>query len=248
MTNFSREVTKDSVFNGLVTVYQYKNGYRFSIDAIILAHFVKEVQSCSYLELGSGSGIISMMLYHLGIDDSNLSAIEIQEDLYNLSKYNFDKNGLQNISLIHDDLNNLKKHFPPASFDVIFSNPPYRKSDAGRINEHSEKAIARHEIKASMLDIFKISNYLLKPGGRLKLIYPFNRLQDLVVASSHHNIGVSKIQFIHPKEDQNAKLFLVEAVKGKKGAPEILHPIIIHNSDQTYSDLVMSYLGGLKQI
>ncbi len=185
-----------------------------------------------------------MMLFYLGVNDSNLSAVEIQEDLYRLSKYNFEKNGINSISLVHDDLNNLKKHFPPASFDVIFSNPPYRKSDAGRINEHSEKAIARHEIKASMFDIFKISNYLLKPEGRLKLIYPFNRLQDLVVASSTHNIGISKIQFIHPRGDQNAKLFLVEAIKGKKGAPEILHPIIIHNSDQTYNELVLNYLNG----
>lgn len=241
MLPINRELTKDSMFNGLLTIYQYKDGYRFSIDAPLLANFVIDEKKNSYIEFGSGSGVISMMLSYLGVT-GNIYGVEIQEDLYNLSLFNLENNNLSNITFLNDDVNNLKKHFESGIFDVVFTNPPYRKCDSGKANTHSEKAIARHEMKLNLNDIFKASNYLLKPLGKLKLIYPVDRLIDVLNLLKSYSFGATKIQFIHPRANLDAKLFLFEAVKGSKNTLSIMPPVIIHNENQQYTEYLEKIL------
>lgn len=241
MSTQSRILTEDKIFKGKITIFQYQKGYRFSVDAILLANFVYDLPEQTYLELGSGSGVISIILAAMGVH-TTIHGIEIQRDLHKLSLKNISQNGFSNIEIIHDNLKNLKKHFPPGKLDMIFSNPPYRRSRTGRLNTHSEKAIARHEIETTVLDIAKMANYLLKPYGRLKLIYPTERLFDVLETLNRCALRPTRIQFIYPTADQPAKLFMVEGVKGGRSEPEILPPIVIHEDSRTYTPYLQQIL------
>ena len=215
--------TVDTFLNGKLRIIQSRQGYRFSIDALLLAEFVLIKDEDFVIDLGAGSGIISLFLAvkrKVGF----IVGIELQKELASQAQRNVALNELERkIAIIQGDL----RHLPLARgfADVVVCNPPYRQQRSGRINPDESKAIARHEIAASLDAILAAAKALLKPGGRLTLIYPANRLTEVFTKMRTEGLEPKRLQIIFPDSASYAKLALIEGrLQGRSGL-KILPPI-----------------------
>lgn len=214
----------DYFMDGRLQVIQSKDGYRFSIDAIFLSDFVTVKPGDVVVDLGTGCGVIPLILlitrpvgYTLGL--------EIQEELAGQAARNALLNGFEEkMGVLLGDIKN-----PPIaekSADVVVCNPPYRQMKSGRINPDQRRAIAKHEIMISLNDILYTAKSVLRKKGRLSMIYPSNRLADAVVRMRRFNLEPKKIQINYPTMESSAKLALVEATIGGRPGLEIVPPLI----------------------
>jgi len=202
---------------------QSKTGYRFSIDAILLSQFVTIKRGDRIVDLGTGCGIIPLILL-LTRPVGYTMGLEIQEDLANQAARNTVLNGYENrMGVILGDI----KHppFAPSSADVVTCNPPYRPKNSGRINPDLQRAIARHEMLASLDDILNAASRTLRPKGRLAMIYSAVRLVEVLVRMRGFNLEPKRIRIVYPGMESEAKLALVEASLGGKKGLKVLPPL-----------------------
>ncbi len=224
----SPDETLDTFFNGKLQMIQKKKGYRFSVDAVLLSQFIKIYKDEKVIDLGTGCGILPLLLSHTSKARSFIG-VEIQKGLADCAKKNVTLNHLENrISIIKQDFRKLGNIFPPGSFDVVLSNPPYRKYRTGRINPFIEKAIARHEMKGTLEDLISVASYLLPPKGRCYLIFPVLRTVDLLVALRKKKLEPKRLQFVHPFIKEEAKFILTESVKDSGVELKLMEPLILH--------------------
>jgi len=215
--------TIDSFLEGRLRIIQSRQGYRFSVDALLLAEFVSLRSEDLVVDLGAGCGIISLFLAakrKVGF----IFGVELQEELASQARRNIVLNGLEGkIAVIQGDLRQLP--LAPGCADVVVSNPPYRREKSGRINPQPSKAIARHEITASLDDILAAGKALLKRGGRLAVIYPANRLPEVFARMKMREMEPKRLQIIFPDSTSHGELAMIEGrVRGKSGL-KILPPI-----------------------
>lgn len=206
-------------------IIQASDSYRFSVDSILLLNFIRLKNYEKIIDLGTGSGIIPLLLFgrRKGL---SIYGVEIQKDLADMARRSVELNKLQDdVTIIQEDLRNLKKIFKNQQFDVVVSNPPYISLGHGKINPLSSRAIARHEIKGDLEDIISVSNYLLKNKGRIYLIYKSTKLVKLITALKKYSIEPKVVKFIHPRQGENANLVLLEGVKKGKEELKIEDPI-----------------------
>jgi tRNA1Val (adenine37-N6)-methyltransferase len=214
----------DPFMDGKLKLIQSKDGYRFSADAVLLSDFVSIKPGDIVLDLGTGCGIMLLILL-MKKPIRHALGLEIQEELAAQAARNALLNKLQDkITVIRGDIRR-----PPltrASVDVVICNPPYRKINSGRINPDMRRAIARHEILSSIEDILRTSRDLLKRKGRLALIYPSVRFVDVLLRMRRFNLEPKRIRINYPSVTSDAKLVLIEAALwGRPGM--ILEPPII---------------------
>jgi tRNA1(Val) A37 N6-methylase TrmN6 len=228
----AEDETLDTFFNGKLQILQKKRGYRFSIDAILLSQFIKIRKNEKALDLGTGCGILPLLLSHTTQAHSFL-AVEIQKGLAELAEKNVLLNDLvDRISILNKDFRELKEMFSPGSFNVVFSNPPYRKYRTGRVNPTLEKAIARHEIKGTLEDLISIASTLLPPKGRCYLIYPASRVVDLLFILRRCRLEPKRIQLVYPHFNEEAKFILIESIKASGVELKIIEPLILHRTEK----------------
>jgi tRNA1Val (adenine37-N6)-methyltransferase len=206
----------DAFLDGELRIIQSRHGYRFSVDALLLAEFVSITREGIAVDLGAGCGIISLLLAKKG-QAGYIVALELQGKLVSQAKRNVRLNGLeQRISILQGDLKALP--LAPRCADVVMCNPPYRKAMSGRINPHPGKAIARHEIAMTLVDIISAGKMLLRPGGNLALIYPAHRLTEVLSRMRSQELEPKRLQVIYPDSKSHAKLAMIEGrLEGKAG-------------------------------
>jgi tRNA1Val (adenine37-N6)-methyltransferase len=230
-TSPSSDETLDIFLDGSLQILQRKRGYRFSLDAVLLHRFVKIKRNEKVIDLGTGCGILPLLLAQT-TKARSFVGVEIQEGLEELARQNVVLNHLQSrVSILHRDFRELRQTFPAAAFDVVLSNPPYRKCRTGRINPSGEKAIARHEIKGSLEEMISIASYLLPPRGRCYLIYSAGRVVDLLVTLRSHRLEPKRLQFVHSRVEEGATFVLSESVKESGVESKIMEPLILSDSD-----------------
>lgn len=216
--------TIDFFKDGRLKIIQSKTGYRFSVDALLLSDFVTIKKYETVVDLGTGCGVIPMSLL-VSRPLKHVYCIEIQPELAFQAMRNAKLNNLEKkMSVILGDFRHMP--LPASSANVVVCNPPYRKKENGRINPDKQRAIARHEIHASLDDIIKASKYLLSTKGRLSLIYPAERLADLIDKLRQAGFEPKKLRVIYPDMGSNAKLVLMEAWLGAKNGLTVLPPLI----------------------
>lgn len=221
--------TLDTFFEESLRVLQKKRGYRFSLDAVLLSQFIKIRRNEKVIDLGTGCGILTLLLSRATAAHSFVG-VEIQTGLAELARRNVLLNHLEHrISILQKDFRELKETFPPGSFDVVLSNPPYRNYHSGRLNPSIEKAVARHEIKGTIEDLISIASYLLPPKGRSCLIYPASRAVDLLVFLRKEKLEPKRLQFVYPGIGEDAKFILAESVKTSGVELKILKPLILND-------------------
>lgn len=235
-------ITIDTI-KGL-NIIQKKNGYRFSIDALLLCDFVNMVCPKDIIDLGSGSGIIGMLMVKR-YTRSKVTLIEVQRDLYEISNKNIALNGLDGqIVVVNEDIKNIKTNpiFSKNSFDLVVANPPFRKKTSGMLCPNPEKALARHEVDFSLDDLFSASFNLLRGRGRLCFIYHPDRFIEVLGLLSRHQLEPKRIRFVYSDINKDAKMFLVEAVKEGRTQCKIESPLILYDSYKQYSEEVQRML------
>jgi tRNA1Val (adenine37-N6)-methyltransferase len=226
--------TLDIYFNGKLRILQKKRGYRFSIDAILLSQFIKIRKNEKAIDLGTGCGILPLLLSHTTKAHSFV-AVEIQKGLAELAKKNVLVNDLgHRVSILNKDFRELKETFPAGSFDVVFTNPPYRKYRTGRMNPVIEKAIARHEIKGTLEDLISTAFYLLPSKGRCYLIYPASRVVDLLFVQRSKRLEPKRVQLVYPRFNEEAKFILIESVKASGVELKIMPPLILQGTERDF--------------
>ncbi|MGO9379231.1 MAG: tRNA1(Val) (adenine(37)-N6)-methyltransferase [Dissulfurispiraceae bacterium] len=233
-----------------IKIHQNKKGYRFSVDALLLASFSERPAAKNIADFGAGSGIIGLLLA-LKCPGAKVKLIELQESLARLAERNIALNRLEErVGVIRMDIRSLSsgKGFGssalhPRSFDLIVSNPPYRKINSGLLNPDDEKAIARHEILLSLEDLVKAGSVLLQHRGKLCIIHLPERLAEIINIMKDNGLEVKRVRCVHSTASSDAKMLLIDATKGARAGMKIEKPLIIYNEDGSYTDEMQSYYG-----
>ncbi len=227
------DVTLDSIRD--IKIYQSKTGYRFSVDSLLLYDFINLSRIYSIADLGAGSGIVGILLAKK-YAEAKITLFEIQKNLVELAKKNIVLNNLkERMEVIQEDIReipNLQKSF---SFDLVVSNPPFRKLRSGLLSVEEEKAIARHEIKITLGDLIHVSSVILKSKGRLCLIYHPWRLSELIEIFKKNKIEPKRLRFIHSQKTSEAKMVLVEGVKDGRTGLKVEKPFFIYSEKGDYT-------------
>lgn len=224
-----RPLSEDTLYDGTLICRQYLDGYRFSVDSILAAHFCRISGRMRVLDLGCGSGIIGLILARLH-PDVGIVGLELQQDLADLAVENVHANGLfSSLQIICGDVCRVGKFVRAESFDLVVCNPPYRKCGSGRINQTDEAAIARHELKAGLDDMLAAAGFSVKNKGQVVFVYPAVRLASLIAGMQQHALAPRRLQpvYSYPEADQ-ATLVLVEAIKNGGEGCQLLPPMYIY--------------------
>ena len=222
--------TLDPFYHGRVRVLQKRKGYRFSVDAPLLADFIRTEPSDEIIELGAGSGVISLLLSIKLF--RHITAVEVQGDLADLARRNVALNGLEDrVRIVEADLRSFD---PGKTFDVVFSNPPYIRGRGSRLSLSEEKSVAKHEIKCDIYDIMRKTRAFLKEDGRAYFIYPEKRRKDFIDAVNAYDLKLMTVRPIQPREGQAANLFLAECDR-VSSKTRVLPPFILYGKDGEYT-------------
>jgi tRNA1Val (adenine37-N6)-methyltransferase len=220
-----KDETLEPLLVGRGHILQKRRGYRFSLDAVVLAHFVARLQGPARadrpvrcMDIGTGCGVILILLAKWGRGLSGYG-VEVQEALADLAARNLRLNGLEDrFGILCANLKDLPSRFSRGSFDWITSNPPYRRLQTGRTNPDPQRALARHEIAASLEDLCGVTAYLLREKGKAFLVYPAGRFAGLVASLRAVGLEPKTVRPVYPKPGEGASWVLVEAVcRGREG-------------------------------
>ena len=230
------ERVDDLEFKGL-KIIQNKEGFCFGIDSILLSDFAKNIKrGTKVLDLGTGTGIIATLLCGK-TELSEITGIEVQEEVYDMAKRSIQLNHLEDrFKIIQDNILNLNKYFEKNTFDAIVTNPPYKKKETGIQNEDTRKLISRHEIEASIEDFVKISKEMLKDKGEFYIVYRPERLVDLLSIMRKNKIEPKKIRFVYSNVQAVSKLVLVQGVKNAKPFLKLEPNLYIYDEKGNYTD------------
>jgi len=217
-------------------IEQSAQGYRYSVEPFLLADFIRMQPGFQVLDVGTGCGIIPLLLMTLE-PGLKITAVEVQQSLYNLARKNVADNGFANpVRVIHGDFMQVAATLENETFDLVISNPPYRKVNTGRTNPNGEKAIARHELSLNLQSLLRQSASLLKPGGKIALAYPAQRLPEVLSEMKQCAVFPSRLRFIHGTVAADAKIFLVEGIKGCQADCAVEPPLTLCHEDNSYTE------------
>lgn len=226
----SDDETLDSFYRGRILVLQKKKGYRFSVDAPLLADFIQTRTEDEILELGTGTGIISLLLSIKPF--KHITAVEIQEPLADLAQRNVRINGLEKrITVVREDLRKFRRE---KKFDVIFSNPPYLRKGEGHLSSSEEKSIAKHELMCDIFDIMGKTGELLAKKGSAFFIFQTKRNEEFLQAVERNGMKMESIRFVHPKKEDPSNLFLASCRFSAERETR-LPPFILYDEKGNYT-------------
>jgi len=226
---------------------QPAQGYRYNIDSMLLARFACFREGEEICDLGAGVGILAILSLLRG-RAKKAWAIEVQEELFEYLSKNQESLGLKSkLKTIRCNWKEVKNHLSASSIDLVISNPPYRKSQSGKTPKEKIKAIAKQEIEGSLPDLLKAARFLLKPKGRMAVIYPCARLEDFMAELQAQKLKIQRLCYVHPFEDRPATHFMAEIVRSVAGEILVESPVIIYEDEEHYRPEIEAWLGSKKR-
>ena len=210
-------------------IIQNPERFCFGIDAVLLSDFVRVKKEETVLDLGTGTGILPILLA-AKTQGKHFTGLEIQAESADMAVRSVEHNRLgDRIDIVTGDIKEAAEIFRPAFFDVIVTNPPYMLSEHGLQNPQDAKAIARHEVLCTLDDILRESGKLLQESkGRFYMIHKPFRLAEIIIKMNQYKIEPKRIQFIHPYVDKEPTMVLIEGIKGGKSRVKIEPPVIMY--------------------
>ena len=217
-------------------IIQNKKGFCFGIDSILLSDFAKKIKKDAIvLDLGTGTGIIPILLCGK-TELKKVIGVEIQTEVYNMAKKSIKLNKLENkFEIINENILNLNKIFEKNKFDVIVTNPPYKKKQSGIKNLDERKIISRHEITACLEDFIKISKDLLKDNGEFYMVHRPERLVDIFNLMRKYKIEPKSLKIIYSNKNKEPNLILIKGIKNAKPFLKIEKNLYIYEEDGKYT-------------
>lgn len=237
--------TQDTLFNGRLTLRQPASGYRFSVDAVILGNLAACGPGQRVLDVGTGCGIIPMIMAYRNPDVGRIYGIDIQPEFADTAAENVRQNRMAaRISIRCADVKTLSTADTDGPVDMVVCNPPHYKVFAGRVNPDTRRAIARHEIAMTLADLVTAAQRMLDKDGRLTAIYPAERLVDIATAMRNAGIEPAYFRFIHFTPGTEAQRVLVEGIAGKSaGGTRIGPPLYICDEAGAYTPEMAAMYG-----
>lgn len=216
-------------------IYQDTNYFKFSLDSILLSEFAEAKDSDKVLDLCAGNMAVALMMSTR--TNANFYGFEIQKSVYDLGIKSIEFNKLNDkLTLINDNINNIKNYFDSEYFDVMVCNPPYFKENEAIVNLSIEKKIARHELYLKLEDIFSLAKTYLKNKGALYLVHRAIRLDEIIYLSVKYGIRAKNIQFISTKNDIDPEIVLIKFIKNAGQGVKINKNITIEGKS-TYQNM-----------
>jgi tRNA1Val (adenine37-N6)-methyltransferase len=229
-----------------------RNGYRiiqnpekfcFGMDAVLLSGFAKVGDGKRVLDLGTGTGIIPLLLA-AKTNASHLCALEIQEESADMARRSVQLNGLEDkIDIITGDIKEADRLFDLASFDVVTCNPPYMIGSHGLTNPDAPKAVARHEILCTLDDVVRSASRLLKTGGSFFMVHRPFRLAEIINVMTSYRLEPKRMQLVYPYVDKEPNMVLIEGVRGGKPRMTVEKPLIVYKEKNVYTDEIYEVYG-----
>ena len=214
---------------------QDKTGFCFGIDAVLLANFAKVKNNAKVVDLGTGTGIIPILIAGKS-KASKIIGVEIQEEVYEMATRSVKLNNLEDrVEIVNADIKTIDKELEVHGYHVATSNPPYMHMD-GIKNPNDKKAISRHEIMCNLEDVIRAASRLVMPRGKFFMIHRPIRLVDIVTLGRKYNLEPKVIQFVHPRANKAPNLVLVEFTKDGRPELKILDPLYVYGDDGNYTE------------
>lgn len=225
------------VINNLRLI-QHPDEFCFSLDAVLLAHFASVRAGGSAVDLGTGTGVIGLLLLARGV--GTVTGIEINPDMADRACRSAEGNGCADkFRVIHGDMRDIKELLPGGGFELVVSNPPYRPVGGGYISPNDRVAMARHEVTASLADVVAAAKYLVKYRGRFAMVHLPERLAEITVAMCAAGIEPKRLQLVYPAAGKKPNMLLIEGVRGARPGLDVLPPLIVYTTDGGYSEDIM---------
>ena len=224
-------------------IIQRKGAFCFGMDAVLLSGFAAVRQGEQALDLGTGTGIIPILL-EAKSEGRHFTGLEIQPEMADMARRSVAYNHLESkIEIVTGDIKEAGRLFDLASFDVVTSNPPYMNDAHGLKNPDLPKAIARHEILCTLEDVVRSAAILLKPGGRFYMVHRPHRLIEIISVMRQYRLDPKRMKFVHPFIDREANMVLIEGVRGGKPMVKLEAPIIVYKEPGVYTDEIYEIYG-----
>lgn len=229
----------DLEYKGL-KIIQNKDGFCFGVDSVLLSNYAKNIKKNSVVvDIGTGTGIISILLCEK-TKLSKIYGIEIQEEVAEMAKRSIKLNHLENkFEVINIDIKDIFEILKPYKYDVVVTNPPYKKIDTGVKSEEKKQLISRHEVECTLEDVIKQSSKLLKDLGEFYMVHRAERLVDIMCLLRKYKLEPKNIRFVHSKADDKPTLILIRAVRGAKEFLKIDKPLVIYKDNGEYTDEIL---------
>ncbi len=224
-------ISRDSLFAGRLHCLQHRSGYRFSVDAILAAHF-SPPPGGAVLDLCAGCGVIALICLHRWqAQISSLSCLELQQGLAALASRNSAMNGFTaKMEVVQGDLRRILDFFPAESFSQVICNPPFYKKKSGRPSQDQESFIARHQVHCSLEEVVAAAAAVVKNRGRVVFVYPATGLSTLLVTLQQQHLVPKRLQIIYsyPDPAAPARMVLVEAIKNGGEGLQLMAPFYLY--------------------
>ena len=227
-----------------LTLHQATHGYRFALEAFLLADFVPATAADPLIDLGTGCGVVALFLARR-FPHVRLIGLELQRSLAVLAQQNVTCNGLEHrIGIVQGDIRQVSSLFLPGVFGTVVCNPPYRAVGHGRLNLHPEKAIARHELALTLPQLVQAARHLLGRRGLLVLVYHPSRLPELYAQLEAEHLHPRRMRLVHATAQAPASMVLVEAVRDGRDALTVLPPLWVYETSGCYTPEMQAIFQG----
>jgi len=218
-----------------LTLHQAPHGYRFALDAFLLADFVPATSADPLIDLGTGCGVVALLLARL-LPHVRLVGLELQPSLAGLARQNVAGSGLEHrMSIVQGDIRQVPSLFASGVFGTVVCNPPYRAVGHGRLNPNAEKAIARHELAVTLPQLIQAAQHLLSRRGRLVMVYHPSRLSELCAQLETVRLHPRHLRLVHATMQTPASMVLVEAIRDGRDALTVLPPLWVYEPTGGYT-------------
>lgn len=243
VTRLKEEERLDDLQVNGYEIIQHPGKFCFGMDAVLLSNFARVKQGERALDLGTGTGIIPILLT-AKTEGQSFAGLEIQEESADMARRSVAHNRLEDkIEIVTGDIKEAATIFGPASFDVITTNPPYMIGQHGIANASDTKAIARHEVLCTLDDILRESAKILRPGGRFYMVHRPFRLAEILSKMVEVKIEPKRMRMVHPYVDKEPNMVLIEGKRGGNSRMTVERPLIVYTEPGIYSEELLGEYG-----
>lgn len=224
-------------------IIQDPGRFCFGMDAVLLSGFAKVKEGETVVDLGTGTGIIPILL-EAKTKGAHFTGLEIQPESADMARRSVEYNGIEDrVSIVTGDIKEASQIFGAASVDVVTTNPPYMIGQHGMVNDADAKTIARHEVLCTLDDVLRESARLLKPQGRFYMVHRPFRLAEIFCKMVEYHIEPKRMQLVYPYVDKEPNMVLIEGMRGGKSRITVEKPLIVYREPGKYTDEIYDIYG-----